>query len=63
MGLAVALVLALDFGVAEFGSAEADELGFLGGGPVASRRSLLNSNFLFTEALKKQQETHLAVVL
>lgn len=52
MGLAVALVLALDFGVAEFGSAEADKLGFLGGGPVASRRSLLNSNFLFTGAFK-----------
>lgn len=52
-GLAVAPALALDLGVAEFGSEEPDELGFLGGGPAASRRSLLNSNFLFTGAYEQ----------
>ncbi len=53
-GLAVAPVLALVFGVAEVGS---DEPGFLCGGPAASWRSLLNSNFLFTGAYEKNTQT------
>lgn len=57
-GLAVAPVLGLGFGVAEFGSEDPDELGFLAGGPAASIRSLLNSNFLFTGAYKKHNRSH-----
>lgn len=46
--LGLRLVLALDFGVVELGLDE--PVGRLDGGPGASRRSLLNSNFLFTGA-------------